>query len=39
MENYYEILHIMNFAEIEVVKAAYKAMGKLYHPDNNSKVD
>lgn len=39
MENYYEILHIANFAEIEVVKAAYKAMTKLYHPDVNHSVD
>ena len=39
MENYYEILHIANFAEIEVVRAAYKAMTKLYHPDVNQNVD
>lgn len=39
MDNYYEILHIANFAEIEVVRAAYKAMTKLYHPDVNNSVD
>lgn len=39
IENYYEILHIANFAEIEVVKASYKAMSKLYHPDINKNVD
>ena len=39
MENYYEILHVANFAEIEVVKAAYRAVTKLYHPDTNSSVD
>lgn len=39
MKNYYEILHIANFAEIEVVRAAYKAMTKLYHPDVNRKAD
>ena len=39
MDNYYEILHIANFAEIEIVKAAYKAMTKLYHPDINHQVD
>lgn len=39
MENYYEILHVANFAEIEVVKASYKAMTKLYHPDMNKNVD
>lgn len=39
MDNYYKILHIADFAEMEVVKAAYKAMTKLYHPDVNKTVD
>lgn len=39
MENYYDVLHIANFAEIEIVKAAYRAITKLYHPDTNSNVD
>lgn len=39
MENYYKILHVADFAEIEVVKAAYRAVSKLYHPDINSDVD
>lgn len=39
MENYYKILQVIDFAEIEVVRAAYKAMTKLYHPDVNSNVD
>lgn len=32
-------MHIANFAEIEIVKASYKAMTKLYHPDLNKKCD
>lgn len=39
MKNYYEILHVANFAEIEIVKAAYRAISKLYHPDVNKDVD
>jgi len=34
--NYYEILEIKEDASIEVVKAAYKALVKKYHPDANS---
>lgn len=33
MENYYEILSLANFSEIEVVKAAYRALSRKYHPD------
>lgn len=33
------MLHIANFAEIEIVKASYKAMTKLYHPDVNKNID
>lgn len=39
MENYYQILHLVDFAEIELVKAAYRAITKLYHPDINKNVD
>lgn len=39
MENYYQILHLADFAEIELVKAAYRAITKLYHPDVNKNVD
>lgn len=39
MKNHYETLHVANFAEIEVVKAAYRAISKLYHPDTNSSAD
>ncbi|MDD5901129.1 MAG: DnaJ domain-containing protein [Lachnospiraceae bacterium] len=35
--NYYEILEIKEDASIEVIKAAYKALVKKYHPDANSK--
>lgn len=31
--NYYEILQISSNADEEVIKAAYKAMSKKYHPD------
>lgn len=34
MKNYYEILEIKEFASQEVIKAAYKALAKKYHPDN-----
>ena len=33
MENYYEILGVSPTAEIEVIKAAYRALSKKYHPD------
>lgn len=39
MENYYEILQVKNFAEIEVIKASYRALSKKYHPDVNKNVD
>ena len=39
MKNYYEVLHVANFAEIEVVRAAYRAISKLYHPDTNPTAD
>lgn len=39
MENYYETLNLMNFADIEIVKASYKALSKKYHPDLNKNVD
>lgn len=34
MKNYYEILEIDIYASQEVIKAAYKALVKKYHPDN-----
>lgn len=33
--NYYEILEIKEDASVEVIKAAYKALVKKYHPDVN----
>ena len=33
--NYYELLEISPNASLEVIKAAYKAQSKKYHPDNN----
>lgn len=39
MENYYEDLNVINFAEIEVIKASYKALSKKYHPDLNKGVN
>lgn len=33
MKNYYEILQIAPTASDEIVRAAYRAMAKLYHPD------
>lgn len=38
MDNYYEILQVKNFAEVEVIKASYKALSKKYHPDVNKDV-
>ena len=32
--DYYEILEIKEDASEEVIKAAYKALAKKYHPDN-----
>lgn len=34
--NYYEILEIKESASTEVIKAAYKALAKKYHPDSRS---
>jgi len=34
MVNYFEILNISINAEPEIIKAAYKALVKKYHPDN-----
>lgn len=35
MDNYYQVLQVTNFAEVEVIKASYKALSKKYHPDEN----
>jgi DnaJ-class molecular chaperone len=39
MKNYYEILEITDRASDEVIKAAYKALIKKYHPDNGQVGD
>lgn len=39
MENYYKVLQVADFAEIEVIKASYKALSKKYHPDVNPNCD
>ena len=36
MENYYQILSLADYSEIEVVKEAYRALSKKYHPDMNN---
>lgn len=36
MKNYYEILEISPSASESVIKAAYKALVKKYHPDNDN---
>ena len=33
--NYYEILGVIEDAEPSVIKAAYKALVSIYHPDRN----
>lgn len=33
--NYYEVLQVVDFAEIEVINASYRALSKKYHPDIN----
>jgi curved DNA-binding protein CbpA len=33
MTDYYSILHVLPSAEIDVIKAAYKALARKYHPD------
>lgn len=39
MKDYYDILEINETASTEVIKAAYKALVKKYHPDNCSNGD
>lgn len=39
MDNYYKILNIRRDASQEVIKAAYKALSMVYHPDRNSSQD
>lgn len=39
MKNYYQILEINESASEEVIKAAYKALVKKYHPDNYGSSD
>ncbi len=34
MINYFDVLNVSEDAELEVIKASYKALGKKYHPDN-----
>lgn len=34
MINYFEVLNVSENAEIEVIRSAYKALAKKYHPDN-----
>lgn len=34
MINYFEVLNVAENAELEVIRASYKALGKKYHPDN-----
>ena len=36
MDNFYDILGVSQNAEIEVIKAAHKALAKKYHPDTYS---
>lgn len=33
-QSYYEILQVRDDASIEVIKASYKRLSKMYHPDN-----
>lgn len=35
MKNYYDLLEINKNASEEVIKSAYRALAKKYHPDNN----
>lgn len=39
MKNYYELLEVSNTASIEIIRAAYKAGVKRYHPDNYAAPD
>lgn len=36
MINYFEVLNVSENAEMEVIKASYKALVKKYHPDNST---
>ncbi len=38
MDNYYNLLEISVTASDEVIKAAYKALSRKYHPDNEHEV-
>ena len=35
-KDYYQILGVIPTAEIQVIRAAYKALASIYHPDKNS---
>ena len=35
-KDYYSILGVTSSAEMAVIKAAYKALAGIYHPDRNS---
>lgn len=37
MKNFYEVLSLMNFSEIELVKSSYRTLAKKYHPDTSHK--
>ncbi len=39
IKNYYRILQVSNFAQPEVIKAAYKVLIQKYHPDKNPSKD
>ena len=39
MDNYYNILNVRSDASQEVIRAAYKALSMIYHPDRNSSQD
>lgn len=39
MKNYYQVLQVVDFCDIEVIKASYKALSKKYHPDLNKNAD
>lgn len=39
MVNYYKVLQVTDFAEIEVIQASYRALSKKYHPDVNANAD
>lgn len=37
MKNFYKVLSLMNFSEIELVKSSYRTLAKKYHPDTSHK--